>query len=140
MTLSQLVKILVTIGSSASIGFGIWHFSVPQAWKWYSYIDAAATELVAAIRATNAFFSLSLVLFGMVNMLLIHGDRSNRYSVIVMLAATCVLWLTRVALQLIYPQGTLVPGLQYGMLSAFVLVSLCYVISLLVVVALKPSV
>lgn len=52
---NQLVKTLVTIGSSASIGFGAWHFFVPQAWKWYSYIDSSATELVAAVRAINAF-------------------------------------------------------------------------------------
>ena len=61
--MNQLVKILVTIGSSASIGFGIWHFFVPKAWKWYSYIDPAATELIVAIRAINAFFS---IVFGFV--------------------------------------------------------------------------
>ena len=123
------------IGSGASIGFGIWHFYVPKAWKWYSYIDANATELVAAIRAINAFFSLSLVLFGIVNILLIYGDKSNRYSIMIMLAATCILWLTRVAFQLVYPQGSLNPGLQYGMLSAFMIVSLCYIIPLLIVVS-----
>ncbi len=64
--MNLLVKILVMIGSSASIGFGVWHFFVPKAWKWYSYIDANATELAAAVRAINAFFSLSLVLFGIV--------------------------------------------------------------------------
>jgi hypothetical protein len=130
-TMNLPVKILVMIGSSASIGFGVWHFFVPKAWKWYSYIDANATELVAAVRAINAFFSLSLVLFGMVNMLLIYGDKSNRYSIIVMLSATCILWLTRVAFQLMYPQGSLYPGLQYGMLSAFVIITLCHLISLL---------
>jgi len=26
----SLVKVLVTIGSSASIGFGVWHFLYPQ--------------------------------------------------------------------------------------------------------------
>jgi hypothetical protein len=129
--LNIFVKVLVTIGSSASIGFGIWHFFVPKAWNWYSYIDSNATELVAAVRAINAFFSLSLILFGILNILLIYGDRSNRYSIIVMLAATCILWLTRVTFQVIYPQGSLVPGLQYGMLSAFVLIGLCYLISLL---------
>jgi hypothetical protein len=121
----------VIFGSSASIGFGIWHFFVPKAWKWYSFIDGNATELVAAIRAINAFFSLSLVLFGIVNILLIYGDKSNRYSIIVMRAATCVLWLTRVAFQAIYPQGSLVPGLQYGMLSAFGIVTLCYLVAYL---------
>jgi hypothetical protein len=89
--LNIFVKVLVTIGSSASIGFGIWHFFVPKAWNWYSYIDANATELVAAIRAINVFFSLSLVLFGIVNILLIYGDNSNRYSIIVILAATSLL-------------------------------------------------
>lgn len=135
--MNLLVMILVIFGSSASIGFGIWHFFVPTAWKWYSYIDINATELVAAVRAINAFFSLSLVLFGIVNILLIYGDRSNRYSIMVMLAATCVLWLTRVSFQVIYPQGSLYPGLQYGMLSAFVLVTLCYLISLLSVLFQK---
>lgn len=125
-----LVKVLVWIGSGASIGFGVWHFFVPQAWKWYSYIDSAATELAAAIRATNVFFSLSLVLFGVVNILMVDGNRSNRYSIIVMLSATCGLWITRVIFQVIYPQGSLIPGLQYGMLSAFVVVSLCYLIAL----------
>jgi len=132
--MNQLVKTLVMIGSTASIGFGVWHFFVPQAWKWYSYMDSSATELVAAVRAINAFFSLSLVLFGVVNILLVYGDKSNRYSIMVMLAATSVLWLTRVSLQIVYPQGSLYPGLQYGMLLAFAVVSLCYIIPLMIVV------
>ena len=135
--MNLLVKVLVLIGSSASIGFGIWHFFVPTAWKWYSYIEPNATELVAAVRAINAFFSLSLVLIGIVNILLIYGDKSNRYSIIVMLAATCILWLTRVSFQVIYPQGSLYPGLQYGMLAAFTIVSLCYIISLIFIVLEK---
>ncbi len=130
-----LVKILVTIGSSASIGFGIWHFFVPKAWNWYSYIDQAATELVVAVRAINVFFSLSLVLFGIVNLLFIYGDKSNRYSTIVFLAATSGLWLTRLVFQLIYPQGSMNPVLQYGMLAAFLIVTLCYVLSLFILIS-----
>ena len=131
------VKILVGIGSSASIGFGIWHFFVPRMWNWFSYIDTKATELVIAIRAINVFFSLSLVLFGIVNILLVYGDKSNRYSIIVVLAATCILWLTRLVMQIIYPQGTINPILQYGMLSAFIIINLCYIISLWCVAAQK---
>ena len=140
MGLNLLVKILVMIGSAASIGFGIWHFFVPETWKWYSYIDANATELVVAIRAINAFFSLSLVLFGGVSILFICGDQSNRYSIIVMLAATCVLWVTRVVFQVIYPQGTMNPVLQYGMLSAFIVVSLCYIISLYIMASQQVAI
>jgi len=133
--LDLLVKILVLGGSFASIGFGIWHFFVPEIWKWYSYIDVNATELVAAVRAINVFFSLALVLFGVVNILFVCGDKSNRYSIIVMLTATSILWITRVAFQIIYPQGSMNPALQYGMLSAFIIVSLCYIIPLAIMVS-----
>lgn len=135
--MNLLVKILVTFGSSASIAFGVWHFFVPKAWKWYSYMDPVATELVVAVRAINVFFSLSLVLFGLMNILFVFGDRANRYSVLVLLAATCVLWLTRLVFQIIYPQGSMSPALQYGMLAAFILVNLCYLVSLFLVVGQK---
>jgi hypothetical protein len=135
VTLDLLAKILVISGSFASICFGIWHFFVPEMWKWYSYIDVNATELVAAVRAINVFFSLALVLFGVVNILFIYGDKSNRYSLIVMLAATSILWITRVAFQIVYPQGSINPILQYGMLSAFIIISLCYIISLYIMVS-----
>jgi len=128
--LNAIVKILTTAGSVASIGFGIWHFFVPYAWKWYSYIDPKATELIVAVRAINVFFSLSLILFGALNLLFIWGGNANRYAVIVLLAATCVLWLTRVVLQVVYPQGSINTVLQYGMLAAFIIINLCYLISL----------
>ena len=130
--MNPLVKVLVTIGSSASIAFGIWHFFVPRVWKWYSYMDANATELVVAVRAINVFFSLSLVLFGIINVLFVYG-KSDRYSTMVMLAATSIMWLTRLVFQFIYPQGSINPVLQYGMLWAFIVVSLCYIISLILV-------
>jgi len=138
--MNLLMKILVLIGCSASIAFGIWHFFVPKAWRWYSYIDPSATELIIAIRAINVFFSLSLVLFGILNILMVFSNQANRYSLIVMLAATCILWLTRVVLQLLYPQGSINPVLQYAMLSAFILVSLCYIISLMIVLFHKLGV
>lgn len=136
--MNLLVKILVLIGSTVSVGFGVWHFFVPIWWNWYAYIDPSATELVLAVRAINAFFSLSLVLFGAVNVLFVWGKRSNRYSIVVFLAATCVLWVTRVVFQFIYPQGSANPVLQYGMLLAFIVVLLCYASSLGIMVSRKP--
>ncbi len=135
-----LTKILVTIGSSASIVFGIWHFFVPTLWKWYSYIDTHATELIVAVRAINVFFSLSLVLFGVMNMLLIYSGKTNKYSIMVLLGATCILWLTRLIFQIIYPQGSMNPVLQYGMLAAFIAITLCYVVALFLVITQKTTV
>lgn len=130
-----LVKTLVGIGSVVSIGFGLWHFTVPGTWRWNDYIRPEATELLLAMRAVNVFFSLSLVLFGLVNLLLVFSGRSNAYSVAVVLAATCVLWLTRVVLQVVYPQGTVIPWLQHGMLAAFAGVFACYAVALYLVVS-----
>ena len=132
--MNYFVKILSTIGSSASIAFGVWHFFVPRLWNWYSYIDPNAKELIVAIRAINAFFSLSLVLFGVLNLLFIFSGNSNRYSMIALLAATCILWLTRLVFQVSYPQGSINPLLQYGMLAAFMLVSLSYLVCLAYIV------
>lgn len=123
-------KALIMIGSVISVGFGVWHLFVPKLWHWYTYIDAQATELILAVRAINVFFSLSLVLFGIMNLLFIYDNKANKYSMIVLLSATCILWLTRLIFQLVYPQGTINPILQYGMLSAFCLVFLCYFVPL----------
>ena len=128
--MSTAAAILSTIGSLASIGFGVWHFFVPKAWNWYSYIAPEATELVAAVRAINVFFSLSLVLFGIADLLVVFGAK-NRYSSIVMLSVTAVLWAARCAMQIIYPQGSINPALQYGMLAAFVLIFACFALAAL---------
>jgi hypothetical protein len=133
------VKILATVAGLVTMGFGIWHFFVPKVWNWYSYIDAAAPELIIAVRAINVFFSLSLVLFGLMNIFLAFGNRSGKYSKIIVLSATCVLWLVRVLFQVIHPQGSASPTLQYGMLSVFIAVLLCYLVSLGLVVCDKSS-
>jgi hypothetical protein len=132
-------KVLIAIGSAASVGFGIWHFTVPKTWSWYSYIDPKASELILAVNAINLFFSLSLVLFGLMNALLILGAGSNRYSMAIVLGATCILWLARVALQLARPQGSMNPFLQYSMTAAFIVILLCHAVSLALVLASREA-
>lgn len=137
--MNYFAKILVTIGSSASIAFGVWHFFVPSLWKWYSYMDPNATELIVAVRAINVFFSLSLVLFGVLNLLFIFSGNANRYSIIALLVVTCILWLTRLVFQVIHPQGSINPLLQYGMSAAFIIINLCYMISLCILALQKNA-
>ncbi len=126
-------RILTTIGSIVSISLGIWHFTVPSAWNWYSYITPEAKELVTAVRAVNIFFSLSLVLFGIITILIMFGKNAGSYSRAVLLGAVTVLWLTRVVTQIVWPQGSMNPILQYGMLSLFTAVFLCFLVSLFLV-------
>ncbi len=126
------MKILVAIGSAASIGFGAWHFFVPRAWNWYAYMDPAATELVVAVRAINVFFSLCLVLFGLMNTALAFGKHTGHYPLVIVLGATVILWATRVVLQVVFPQGSASAALQCGMLSAFIVVLACHLVPLVV--------
>lgn len=127
-------RILITLGSAVSIGFGVWHFFVPGLWDWYSYIDPSATELVVAVRAINVFFSLSLVLFGLMNLLLAYGPGDSRYATGVVLGATCILWSARVVMQIAYPQGSTSSILEYGVLLSFTLVLACHAVALLSVI------
>lgn len=129
-------KILTTGASIISILFGIWHFSVPKKWKWKSYINPEATELILAIRAINIFFSLSLVLFGTIILLLIHLPTTHRNTLIIILSALSILWATRIILQIFYPQGTMSPLLKYGMLCSFTIVWMAYSTSLFLIILL----
>jgi hypothetical protein len=128
-----LATVLICFGSIATAGFGVWHLFVPQIWSWYSYMNTNAKELILAVRALNVFLSTSLILFGIVNVLLELG-KANRYSTMVVLGATCVLWLIRVLFQILYPQGSIAPPLQYGMLAAFIGIFACFLVSFLIVV------
>jgi hypothetical protein len=129
-------KVLTSVGSLSMIAFGIWHFFVPAAWNWDAYITPDATELVLAVRAINVFFSLCLVLIGIVNLIFIFTHQS-RFVLLVVLGLSGILWAVRCVLQMVYPQGTVNPWLQYGMLSAFVLIFLCFAASFVVVLTDK---
>jgi len=130
---TSAIKIPVAFGSVISIGFGIWHFFVPDIWNWYAYFDRNATELVIAVRAINIFFSLLLVLLGISNVLIVFRKHQDRFSSIVILSISTILWATRVVLQLIYPQGSQDPTIQYSMLFIFLLVFSCFTTSLILV-------
>lgn len=125
----KLIVILVSFASLATIFFGIWHFFLPAQWNWYSYIVPGATELVIAVQAMNVLFSLCLILIGTADLLLILVG-SDRLARIVMLSLSSILWTVRVMMQIIAPQGSALPLLQYGMLTGFLLIWICFAIGL----------
>jgi hypothetical protein len=135
----SFVKIFVTIGSIISIGFGLWHFFVPGIWNWYSYFDKTATELIIAVRAINIFFSLLLVLLGIANMLFVFRKPQDRFSTIVILSISTILWTTRLLLQFVYPQGSQNSIIQYSMLLTFLLVWGCFALSLWLILSETKS-
>jgi hypothetical protein len=130
-------KIFTTIASLISIGFGFWHFFVPNMWNWHSYIDSSATELVLAVDAINFFFSLLLVLIGMMNILLLWNDRTTDFTLVVVLSVSVILWIARSILQVVRPQGTMNQTVQYGMLVVFIVVASMYLASVVLIVSKK---
>jgi len=133
----KIIKALVSFGSVISIAFGVWHFFVPSIWDWYSYIEETATELVIAVRAINIFFSLLLVLIGLTNLAFVFRKKYDKYSLTIILWVSLILWATRLVLQIIYPQGSENPLIQYSMLITFSVVFLCFLISVLLNTKLK---
>lgn len=118
---SPVTKIITTIGSLITIGFGVWHLFVPKLWNWYQYIEAQATELILAVRSINVFFSASLIVFGVTTLIFLYRQPVAAFYMRVQLGMMTLLWGIRVIMQLIYPQGTINPALRYGMLGAFML-------------------
>lgn len=134
---NSLVRILVTIGSIISIGFGLWHFFVPNIWNWYSYIVPEATELVIAVRAINFLFSLLLILLGVANILCVIKLKKDKFQTITIISISMILWAARVILQIVYPQGSQNQIIQYSMLVIFSIVLACFAISLLLILTQK---
>jgi hypothetical protein len=115
------MRVSITLASLISVLFGVWHFFVPTWWHWYDYIDPSATELVIAVRAINVFFSLCLVLFGMITLIFLYRKPVSMFHLNVILCANSLLWATRVLMQYLYPQGSDINGLALVMMSVFIL-------------------
>ena len=125
----MLAIALLTIGSTITICFGGWHLFVPVIWNWYSYFPGDASELVVAVRAINIFFSISLIIFGAIMLVFIYRKPVVAFYARSISISLSLLWGIRVVLQLVWPQGSMTPVLQYGMLGVFILVFMLFVIS-----------
>jgi hypothetical protein len=107
------------IGGAVTLGFGLWHFAVPGLYQWQSYVPDAPQSLVEAVDATNFFFSFSLSLAGATSVAMPLLTDAREPFARYWLWTNVALWTGRVAYQLIKPQGSHSPTLQWGMLAAF---------------------
>jgi hypothetical protein len=121
-------KVMIFIGSIITIGFGVWHFPIPAVYDWYGHIQDETGELALAVQAINFFFSLCLVLFGIQTMLYMIKRWKDAFTMKVQLFILSVLWLSRVVMQIVYPQGTMMEGLSIIMLVVFIFTLLCFLI------------
>lgn len=119
------------LGGAAALGFGVWHFMVPDLYRWWSYVPDAPQTLVEAVEATNFFFSLTLSLVGAVNVAMPLLADSAAPAGRLWLWTNVGLWTTRLAYQLIKPQGSHEPALRWGMTAAFTLIDALFLFAAL---------
>jgi hypothetical protein len=103
--MNRLIFILMVIGLVGSACIGIWHFTVPYLYNWYSYIPTAPRAIIVSIDWINFFFSLLLT--GTSVLLLIFRKeiaQRNRVAVTLYGFLTFV-WACRVGITLIDPWG-----------------------------------
>jgi hypothetical protein len=93
-----------------------------------------APELTIAVRAINIFFSISLIVSGVLMLLFTFRKPMDGFHARNMSVSLAVVWAVRVVVQIVSPQGTLSPLLQYGMLTAFILVFLLFACSSFLIV------
>jgi hypothetical protein len=119
------------LGGVVALGFGIWHFAVPGLYRWQSYVPDAPESLVTAVGATNFFFSFSLSMIGLTNIVMPFITDAAEPISRFWLWANVGLWTTRVVYQLVTPQGSHSPALQWGMTAAFMLTDALMVVAAL---------
>lgn len=108
------------IGGAVTLGFGVWHFAVPELYGWKSYVPEAPESLVRAVEATNFFLSLSLSLVGATSVAMPFLSTPDDPATRAWLWTNVGLWTARAVYQLVRPQGEHSPALRWGMLAAFV--------------------
>jgi hypothetical protein len=120
------MKILYTVGLALSTLVGLWHFTVPYLFKWYSYIPAQYKNLVVGIDWTNFFFSLLLTGHGCILMIMRKKLFNGNKEVLIMYGFMVFVWFCRVLITFIEP-WPLEPIMwaAYGQqIAAFVIFSL----------------
>ncbi|MGL5676560.1 MAG: hypothetical protein ACRDDX_09100 [Cellulosilyticaceae bacterium] len=98
-------KVMYTLAMVVGILVGIWHFCVPYLYEWYSYLPGIPDILRVSIDWVNFFFSLFLVGYSVVLLLVqkefFRGDRVARlfYQFFV------VVWTCRVGITVFHNWG-----------------------------------
>ena len=128
--MTALEKILIVVGGSITLCFGVWHFFVPKIYNWFSYTTSLPSELKRAIEASNFFLSTMLVLFGILTIYFAIREASEVKTMLIIMS---VLWLTRTIYQIVEPQGSLIPGLSVILTVVFFSTSLCFIIPLILI-------
>lgn len=128
--MNRVARVVSTVGGVITLAFGLWHYTVPGMFQWFSYMPDLPLELSNGIEAVNFFLSTTLVLMGLEIILIAWWPRGDVGIYRMSLAVMSVLWLLRVGYQLVKPQGIMIPGLSVVLAIVFSITALCFIVPL----------
>jgi hypothetical protein len=97
------MKKIYIIGLGLSALVGMWHFSVPYLFQWYSYIPNEYKNLIVGVNWTNFFFSLLLTGYSVLLIVFRKYIFIKNKEMFMMYGFMVFVWFCRVAITFIDP-------------------------------------
>ena len=97
------MNILYIIALSLSTLVGLWHFTVPYLFQWYSYIPNENKSLIVGIDWINFFFSLLLTGYSLLLIIMRKKVFSKNKEMLIMYGFMVFVWFCRAAITFINP-------------------------------------
>ena len=95
--------VLYVIGLSLSTLIGLWHFSVPYLFQWYSYIPNENKSLIVGIDWINFFFSLLLAGYSLLLIIMRKKVFNKNKEIFIMYGFMVFVWFCRAVITVINP-------------------------------------
>jgi hypothetical protein len=108
---------------------GIWHFTVPYLYKWYSYIPEAPIEIIRSIDWINYFFSLFLTGISIILIVFKNKIFKKNKELLVFYGFFVFVWLNRVIITIILPMDYNI--IFIGQLIVFIIIFIIQLIPLI---------
>jgi hypothetical protein len=115
------MKILYLIGLLLSAGIGIWHFTAPYLYKWYSYIPDAPPEIIMSINYVNYFFSLLLTGVSIILIVLQKDVFAKNIVALIFYGFLVFVWLNRIVITILMPWPNNIP-FTVGLICIFTII------------------
>ena len=97
------MEIIYITGLVLSALVGLWHFTVPYLFHWYSYIPHEYKNLVVGIDWINFFFSLLLTGYSLLLIFFKKKIFNGNKDIFIMYGFMVFVWFCRVAITFIRP-------------------------------------
>jgi hypothetical protein len=97
------MAVLYITGLSLSTLAGLWHFTVPYLYQWYSYIPNDYKNIIVGIDWINFFFSLLLSGYSLLLLIMRKKIFNKNKEIFVMYGFMVFVWFCRVVITFVDP-------------------------------------